>query len=187
MAARRFDRPAAGNMKTPTQIVRYHDRHLTGLEKNIGDIETAQTDLAAQQSDLASTQNDLASTLVKLKIGLSWISPEDVLSADDVGSNCTITIANHTRNYGDGTSLSITGSTITNRSFSTEYHIYYNDSGLSDTTPSFQSTTNPNTAAANRTNGRHYVGSITTPADGGGSTSGTGPTPPGYGGTGQIP
>lgn len=193
--ARRFDRLLQSHLKYPALGSRWSDKFLTSLEGAMDEQDTINADLTAAQADIASTQSDLANTVTDLtnavrsmKIGLSWTSPGAILSAADVGSDCTITIANHTRKYGDGSSLSITGGTITGRAFSTTYYVYYTDSSMSDTTPNFLSTTNPNTAAPNATTGRHFCGAITTPADGGGGTSG-GTEPPGgdYGGPESIP
>lgn len=177
--ARRFERLLSQHLKYPSLGTRWSDKFLTELETGLDGMESA-------QDDLASTQDDLADALLAIKIGLSYCSGLTI-SAADVGANATITISGHTRRYGDGSTLAITGDTITNRNFSTEYHIYYNDTTCSDTTPNFLSTTDPNNAVPNKTAGRHYVGSVTTPANGAAGTSGTPPTPPGYSGIGSIP
>ena len=51
----------------------------------------------------------LESLIQTFAIASSWTVPSNVLSAADVGSDVTITIADHTRYYGDGTSVAITG------------------------------------------------------------------------------
>ena len=149
----------------------------------------AQASADAAASDAADAQNTADTAKRDDAISASWTSPGAVLSASDAGSNATITIAAHTRKYGDGTQLNVSGDTITNRNYSTTYYVYYNDANRSDTTPNYQSTTNPNTAAPNAGAGRHFVGKIVTPASGGGATSG-GTVPPGggdYSGPGEIP
>ena len=191
--ARRFDRLSHEGVKSPRLLKHGLDKMMTDLESGFGDIEQlvsdladAVADIAAAQAaaddaaaDAAAAQSTATNASVRDSISSSWVSPGAVLSAADVGADCTITIASHTRKYGDGTSLAITGSTITGRAFSTTYYVYYDDATRSDTTPSFQSTTNANTAAYNAASGRHFVGKIVTPADGAAGTSG-GTYPPGY-------
>jgi len=172
MAARRFERLLQQHLKYPALGARWSDKFLSRLETLIDDLETTQADLADQQ--------------LALKIGLSYPSGITI-SAEDVGSNCTISISAHTRHYGDGATLSIAADTITNRSFSTTYYLYYNDSSCADTSPNILSTTNPNNAVPNKTAGRHYVGEVTTPADGGAATDGESASPPSYrGDTGLL-
>lgn len=122
-------------------------------------------------------------------ISTSWTSPGTILSAHDTGSNASITISNHTRKYSDATSKSVTGATINSLSYSTKYYIYYDDSNRSGGAVTFHATTNPNTALSNGTAGRHFCGSITTPASGAGDTSGSYDPPSGGGGVigGEIP
>jgi hypothetical protein len=101
----------------------------------------------------------------------SVISPSP-LSAADVGSDVTVTIAAFTPQFDFGT-LSVGGATITGLSFETFYYIYL--TGFSYTDGSYTSalaTTSAATMVSSPTN--FYIGSITTPADGGGGTSGGG-------------
>lgn len=177
--ARRYDRPLAAHFRNPTLAARWSDKFLTGIEGALDEQDTINTDLAA-------TQADLADALLAIKIGLSYPSGITITAAD-VGSNCTITISSHTRHYGDGTTLAISADTVTNRAFSTTYYLYYNDSSCADTTPNILSTTNPNNAVPNKTAGRHYVGEVTTPADGAAASDGDSASPPSYrGDTGLL-
>lgn len=143
---------------------------------------TANTNAAAAQST-ANTANTTANTAKKNdKISASATSPTTVLSAFDAGSSASITIAAHTRIYGDNTSVSgVASHTITGLSYSTTYGIYYDDPTTSTTSPTYVATSTLSDAMPNKANGRHYVGQVTTPASGGGSTSGGG-VPPGGGG-----
>jgi hypothetical protein len=114
----------------------------------------------------------------------SYPSPSDILSAADAGTTATITVDDHDRIYPvqgtvDVPDLAITGSDITGLSFATLYYVYYDDTTLADTTPTFQATTDAATAQVGAAAGRHFVGSITTPADGGIDTSGGGVGAPG--------
>jgi hypothetical protein len=150
--------------------------------------DAAQSTATTANTNATTAAADALAVKKTDKISASWTSPGAVLTAADVGTSATITIAAHTRKWGDGTSTAVAGGSITGRSFSTAYYVYYTDTTQSDTTPSYLSTTDPNTAAPNAASGRVYVGKITTPADGGGSTSG-GTVPPGggYSGPTDIP
>jgi hypothetical protein len=122
----------------------------------------------------------------------SYTAPTNVLSAADVGSDATITIAAHTRVYPvqgsiDIPDLAVAGGTITGLGFTTDYYVYYDDTTLADTTPTYQATIDSAEAQVGGAAGRHFVGYIATPANGGGGTSGTGGAPPGGGGGNPLP
>jgi len=143
--------------------------------------------LAAQAAaDAAQTTADTAKK--NDAISASWTSPGSILSASDAGSNATITVAGHTRHYGDVSSVSVTGANITALAYSTFYNVYYDDPTRAGGAVTFHATTDPNLALPNAASGRHFCGTVTTPASGGGTTSG-GYTPSGggYTGPGAIP
>lgn len=146
------------------------------LTQRIADIEAAQATATAAAREAARIN--------------SYPNPASILTAADVGSDCTITIASHTRVYPvqgtiDVADLAVTGGTVTGLSFSTTYFIYYDDISLANATPTYLATTTAATAQVGAAAGRHFVGQIATPADGGGGTSGGGYTPPG--GNGGLP
>lgn len=116
----------------------------------------------------------------------SHTEPSIVLSAADVGSDVTITIASHVRRYPDGSSVSIAGGAITGLSFTTPYAVYYDEPTRTVKTPTFHATATVKQAANNFVIGRHFVGNLTTPADGMSATTG-GTYPPGGGGNYAIP
>lgn len=122
----------------------------------------------------------------------SYTVPTNVLSASDNGSDARITVVGHTRVYPvqgsiDVPDVAIVGpANIDGLAFSTKYFVYYDDPTLADTTPTYQATTDQKDAQVGAGAGRHFVGEVTTPADGGSGTSGGGGTPPGGGG-GPIP
>lgn len=110
------------------------------------------------------------------------------ITAADVGSDATITVSNHTRVYGDGESVSVTGGTVTGKSFSTLYFIYYDDEERDGGAVTYAAATTYLDACPSQTNpDRHFVGSVTTPANGAANTSGDPSTPPVWGGSGPIP
>lgn len=158
-------------------------------------IEAAQTDIiavqtaqAAQLTQILAAQAAADAVHLNDSISASWTSPGSVLSASDAGTSASIAIASHTRKYGDGTQLTgISAGSLTGLAYSTVYYVYYDDSTRASTSPVYHSSTNPNDALPNAAIGRHSLGFVTTPASGGGATTG-GYTPPGgYSGPGQIP
>jgi hypothetical protein len=152
------------------------------------------TAVTAQTTADAAAATALAAAREQARI-TSYPNPGSVLSAADVGTDATITIAGHTRVYPvqgsiDVPDVSISGGTITGRAFSTRYYIYYDDTTLAVTNPTFLSTTSSATSQVGAAAGRHFVGYVDTPADGGATTAGQGGGPPGGGGGGgggQIP
>jgi hypothetical protein len=145
--------------------------------------DAAAADAATAQADATAAATTAAAAERNDAISGSWTTPGATLTASDAGSDAAITVAGHTRKYGDATSVAVSGGSIGGLSFSTAYYVYYDDPSRAGGSVSFQATTNANDAAHNAAVGRHFVGKVTTPADGGGSTSG-GTTPPGGGGGG---
>ena len=160
------------------------DDLIQGLADAVADIATALSNAGIALDTATAAARELA------RIN-SYTDPTNVLTAADVGSDATITIANHDRIYPvqgtiDVPDLAIIGGTLTGRAFSTVYYVYYDDATLADTTPTYVSTTDAATAQVGAASGRHFVGVITTPTDGGGGTGGGGGSPPGGGG-GPLP
>jgi hypothetical protein len=152
------------------------------------DLTDTVADLAATQADLAAAITDLQAVTTAFAISSSFIDPASVLTGEDAGSDARIVVANHRRQYGDGTGIDLTGATLTGLSYSTTYSVYYDNAARDDATPTFVATTLGGTARANYAVGRHFVGSVTTPASGGAPAPGDDYTPPGGGGGGtEIP
>jgi hypothetical protein len=99
------------------------------------------------------------------------------MTATDAGSNATITISAHTRNYGDGTSVSVNAGTVTTLAYSTDYYVYYDQASRAGGAVSYQATTSQATAA--QTGDRHSLGAVSTPAALGGPIDGNINLPPG--------
>lgn len=161
------------------------DTFLTQLEE-VPEIQ------AALGADITTAQNTATAAIREAARINSYTVPTNLLSATDAGSDASIAVAGHTRVYPvqgtvDVDDVVILAGSITGLAFTTEYHVYYDDTTLADTTPAFLATTDQATAQVGAAAGRHFVGTITTPADGGGGTTGTGPFPPGGGGGNPIP
>lgn len=157
------------------------DQFATNLEDAINTLSDQVAAIAAAQAAAAAAQATADVVTTNQKITSSWIIPASALSATDAGTSASITVLDHTRYYGDTTQLAITGATLTGLAYDTTYGVYYDDPTFSDTTPSFQTTTTLSHALNNYVEGRHFLGSITTPVSGGTGTSG-GAAPPGTGG-----
>ncbi|WP_444905315.1 hypothetical protein ACJJIU_22085 (plasmid) [Microbulbifer sp. CnH-101-E] len=89
------------------------------------------------------------------------------ITAKDNGSSAQITVAFHTVQYGFGT-VSYNSGSINGLAFSTKYYVYCDDDGYAGGAVTYKATTSFTVLAANTH--RRYVGTITTPADGGGVT-----------------
>lgn len=151
---------------------------ISDLAAAVADITAAQAAADAAAADAATAQTTADAVTLSDKIGGSSVIPAEVLSASDAGTDATITIAAHARLYNDGSTLSgIGGGSLTGLSYSTTYNVYYDDPTASTTTPSYQATDTLSNALNNFIAGRHFVGTVTTPASGGTATSG-GYTPP---------
>lgn len=129
---------------------------------------------AATAANTAATNATSIATITNS--GVSGVT----ITATDAGSNCTATISGHTRIYGDGTSVSVTGGTVTGLSYSTTYYFYYDQPSRAGGTVSYVATTDQ--AVAAQTGNRHLVGNVTTPAAAGAPVSGLSVRPPGVGG-----
>lgn len=143
--------------------------------------DAADTAAAAAQTaaDTAATAAEGANSVASLTN--SGVVGTSILTATDAGADATITVAAHTRVYGDGATVSVTGPTnITGLTYSTNYFVYYDDPTRADTTPSYQTTTSEATAA--QTGDRHLVGMVTTPAAAAPPTDGFSVRAPGIGG-----
>lgn len=146
-------------------------------EEMATEIENAHNQLQIAFDELDEQISADGGLSTQIAIASSFPVPTMTLTAADVGSDVTITVAAHTRYYPEDTNLSVSGGTITGLSFSTTYAVYYDDATRQNGSPTFLATTSLRTGQANYAEGRHYVGTVTTPADGAASTTGGAPPP----------
>lgn len=99
------------------------------------------------------------------------------ITATDAGADVTITISAHTRVYGDGTSVAVSGGSLTGRPYSTDLYIYYDDATRAGGAVAYQSTISQSSAA--QTGDRHSLGAVRTPAAAAGPVTGAPNLPPG--------
>lgn len=113
----------------------------------------------------------------------SYVTPATVLSSKVDPADTTkadIIIANHSRVYGDGTTVAVTGTTLTGLALASNYYITYLDASRHGGAVSYTVTTDY--LQAGQGNNRHLVGNIDTPADASAPPSvGGGSRPPGTG------
>lgn len=157
----KLPRLPTGWQGTPELFERYWDQVLKQTETSINNILDAQAAAAAAAAaaQVVSDQNSIQNSYVS---GL-------MLSGVDTGSSITLTISNHTRVYGNGTSVSVTGGSVSSLSYSTAYYIYYDQPSRLGGTVTYLYTTDPVVAA--QTGSRHVIGLFTTPASTGGAFS----------------
>ncbi|WP_444904226.1 hypothetical protein ACJJIU_03695 [Microbulbifer sp. CnH-101-E] len=112
-------------------------------------------------------------SLPHIQSGISSITSGGApLTARDDGSTAKITVASHTVQYGFG-AVSYNSGSITGLSFSRKYYVYCDDENYAGGAVTYKATTSFTVLAANTH--RRYVGTITTPANGGGGTIPTDP------------
>lgn len=110
------------------------------------------------------------SYVVETGVLTSMIDPADPTHAK-------ITVANHTRMYGDGTQVAVTGSTIAGLAQSTQYYVSYLDPDHNGGAVTYEVTTNP--SEAGQSGDRHLVGGFATPSSTGAGAGGGTTRPPG--------
>lgn len=158
------------------------ERSINGLRASVDAIQSAFA-AAAEAQRIAGLATEAATSVQnEVKLTASYTSPQNALSADSGG---TVTIASHTRVYGDGSTVSITGGTLSGFAIGQVVGVYYNDPTYSLTAPTFLADTGGGEAV--QTNGRHVIGFVTVPGAGQPPSGGTGPTPPGRPGDGVNP
>lgn len=155
---------------------------LPEIQQALLDLDTA-TQAATTAATNAQTAADNAQTAADTTTAASSLAnsyPTGLtLSAADAGTDATITVSSHTRVYGNGTSVSVAGGTITGQPYSTTLYVYYDDPARAGGTVTYQATTSDTTAA--QAGNRHVVGQVTTPAAAGGPAPGKPVRPPGSG------
>lgn len=124
-------------------------------------------------STAQSAADDAASNSSLASSGVSGLT----MTASDAGANATITISAHNRIYGDGTTVAVSGGSVTGLAYSTAYYVFYDQASRAGGAVTFQASTNPATAA--QTGDRHSLGAVNTPAAAGAPIGGRSNLPPG--------
>lgn len=179
-----------GYEKNPGLFPRYWDEAMTGIEKALNqvllipgiqdaiDAANAAAVSANAAADNAQASADAQSTemsLVNSYIDTASFSGA-LISCDEFGE---ITIQNHTRVYGDGSSVSVTGDifTVSGVVMDDVIRVFYDDPTRSGGSVVYTHTVDPDPSLA-QTGDTHSVGSVSVPLSG--SLDGRYITPPGY-------
>lgn len=137
--------------------------------------DAANAAAATAEAAAASAQGAADAATLEQNLINSYVTGATI-TATDAGANVSVSVSSHTRVYGDGSTLAISGATLTGLAYSTLYYLYYIDATRADTTPTIQATTSQVTAA--QTGDTHLIGSVTTPAAAGAPTGGKYVSPP---------
>lgn len=182
----RLDRSIAIVDKNGRPTFAFHqwwDAAAKSIEKAINGIQSAldAAGIALAAADVAlgaaaDAQNaaDGSGSIASLtNSGVSGVT----ITASDAGTDATITISGHTRIYGNGNTVAVTGGSLTGLAYSTYYYIYYIDPTRAGGAVTYIATTDSATAA--QVGDKHLVGSVNTPANGGANENGYRTRPPG--------
>ena len=158
---------------------------LNSLQDQVTAIAAAQAaadaaNAAAAAANTAATTAQTAAATASAQNAIQNSYPIGAaLTATDAGSDVTISVAAHTRYYGDGTSVAVNAGNVTALAYSTDYYVYYDDAGRAGGAVTYQVTTSVSTAA--QVGNRHLIGKVTTPAAAGPPNTGGNVQPPGVG------
>ncbi|QIG80120.1 phage tail protein [Stakelama tenebrarum] len=101
------------------------------------------------------------------------------LSATDAGTDATITVSAHQRSYLDRGPIDVDAGSVSGLAYETQYFICYDDAARAGGSVSYLAVTDIADAGPTSAHpGRHYVGSVSTPASGGDPIDGGGGPPP---------
>lgn len=156
----------------PTAKMQIHwQRFAERIEQRFTDIEAVLAAVQAAQATAAAAVQTANATQTVINLTDSYTNPVSTLTA---ASDGTVTVAAHSRVYGNGTSVSVNSGTVTGQSGSVT--IYYTDAARAGGAVSYMGTASP----IAQTGDTHIVGQVTIPAMGEPATTGSGPTAPGY-------
>lgn len=175
-----YDRPNGFTQRDWARQVKIWQAAMTKIEEAFEALVTQVSDntsiLAQIQANqiLAQAANDNANEVAASNsLADSYLDPIRVLTASSDG---VVTIAAHTRVYGNGDSVSVNGGTVTGFASSDYVTVYYKDAGREGGAVTYQGTT----SAVAQSGAVHVVGQVTIPEAGAGTSTGTSPTGSGY-------
>lgn len=185
-------RPSIAFRQWWQSVIRAIQDILASIQDNIDAIEAAleAADIAIAAADAAQTAADAAQTAADTAQGtgdeaaaIASLTNSGVsgctITATDVGTDVSVAISNHTRVYGNGDQVAVTGNTVVGLLYSTTYYIYYVDAARTGGAVTYLVSTNSLDAA--QTGDTHFVGRVTTPAAAAPPSNGEKPAIPGQG------
>ena len=150
---------ALENLETATQAA-----------QNAADAAQTAADTANNATDAITAETNLVNSFI---VAGSFTPP--LISGDSSGN---VTIASHTREYGDGTTTAITGATIATAAANPDIvRVYYDDTTRTNTAPTFLHTIDPAPPPV-QSGDRHSVGAVLIPSAG--TSDGNFIRPPGF-------
>lgn len=111
--------------------------------------QTAADDVTAA----VATQQSLADLQV------SGVDQDMTITSHDAGANVTVTMSAHTRYYGDGTSVAVSGGSLTGIPYDTDVYIWYDDASRAGGAVTYHyEVANGDAFPSLAHQNRHYVG-----------------------------
>lgn len=145
----------------------------SGQQGQITDLATIVSRLEAAEVAAQAANDNVANVSREINLANSYPDPPGVLAA---GSDGVITIAAHTRRYGDGTSVSVNSGSVSGFAQGDNVTVYYQDTAREGGAVTYEGTTSPVAQAGDT----HVVGVVQIPAAGQPPAQGAGVPAPGY-------
>lgn len=148
-------------------FTRFWNEAMQEIEGSIDAVIEAQAaaDAASASADAAQAAADSATGAVAGVASLqslqnSGVDGDTTITSHDQVTAVRVIVSDHTRHYGDGTSIAVTGGAINSLNFGQVYYIYYDDPARAGGAVAYQAaTTNTNVLPTDTFPNRHYVGS----------------------------
>lgn len=145
---------------------------------NANALATQGADTAALVASIIALNNLVTSASAASALMSSYTNPTGVLSYTIAGGTATITIADHTRQYSDGTSVAVTGGFVSSTDLGVPVYVFYSDTSRSGGAVTYNHSTLASAAA--QVGSIHCVGVVTLgTSDTTDSQPGIGSQPPG--------
>lgn len=148
-------------------------RAMERIEQRFTDIESVLVAIQAAQATATAAVQTANATQAAIGLTNSYTDPVGVLTASSAG---TVTIAAHSRVYGDGSTATLNSGSVSGFAPGNYVTIYYSDPARAGGAVAYLGTTE----AVAQTGDRHIVGTATIPAVGSVDSVGSSPTAPGW-------
>lgn len=142
------------------------------LTTDVDDLASIVARLSATEAQAASAVTTAQATESRVSLSDSYTNPTGVLTASSAG---VVTIAAHSRVYGDGSSVSVNSGSVSGFASGQSVTVYYVDAGRAGGAVTYQGTTN----AVAQSGNTHVVGTVIVPAAGAADATGIGTQAPG--------
>lgn len=149
------------------------EKAFANQQGQIEDLTAIITRLEAAEAQAQEAQATAQATVQADALAKSYVEPQGILTAQADG---TIFIDNHTRYYGNGASVSVTGGAIGGYSIGDYVQVYYDDAARVGGSVLYQGTT----GVVVQQDGRHIVGGVGIPPPEASPITGNVQPPPGY-------